>query len=152
VRQALERLLRYDSWANRETLNALEQGSPPPKSLRWMGHIIGAEFLWVARIEGRASPMPVWPDLSLEECGVRLRELARLPETVRNADSVALARPVSYTNTKGEAWTSTVEEILTHVTIHSAYHRGQIASDMRAAGQEPAYTDYIHAIRRRLVT
>jgi len=38
-----------------------------------------------------------------------------------------------------------------HVTIHSAYHRGQIASDVRSAGQEPAYTDYIHAVRQRFL-
>jgi uncharacterized damage-inducible protein DinB len=44
-----------------------------------------------------------------------------------------------------------VEEILTHLVIHSAYHRGQIASDLRAAGQEPAYTDYIHAVRQGLL-
>jgi uncharacterized damage-inducible protein DinB len=44
-----------------------------------------------------------------------------------------------------------VEEILTHVTIHSAYHRGQIASDVRSAGLEPAYTDYIHAVRQRFL-
>jgi uncharacterized damage-inducible protein DinB len=63
----------------------------------------------------------------------------------------ALSQSVSYTNSKGEAWSSTVQEILTHLVIHSAYHRGQIASDLRAAGQEPAYTDYIHAVRQRLV-
>jgi len=44
-----------------------------------------------------------------------------------------------------------VEDILTHVTIHSAYHRGQIASDLRAAGQAPAYTDFIHAVRLGLI-
>jgi uncharacterized damage-inducible protein DinB len=37
------------------------------------------------------------------------------------------------------------------VIMHSAYHRGQIASDMRAAGFTPAYTDFIHAIRQGFV-
>jgi uncharacterized damage-inducible protein DinB len=62
-----------------------------------------------------------------------------------------LDRPVRYTNSKGEPWTSTVEDILTHLVIHSAYHRGQIASDLRNAGQKPAYTDYIHAVRQGLI-
>jgi len=39
-----------------------------------------------------------------------------------------------------------------HVIMHSAYHRGQIATDMRAAGLTPAYTDFIHSIRRGFVT
>ena len=147
--QALERLLHYDAWANRQTLRSLEQGSAPAKSLRWMNHIIGAEFLWLDRINGRPQSLPVWPELSLDECGSRLSQLSQLlPAAARTGD---LGHSIRYTNTKGESWSSSVEEILTHVTIHSAYHRGQIASDVRSAGLEPAYTDYIHAVRQRFV-
>jgi uncharacterized damage-inducible protein DinB len=138
-------------WANRETLRALGQGTPPDRSLRWMGHIIAAELLWLARLESVPSPLPVWPDLSLEECEARFPELSSRLVRALTADAAALTRPVAYTNSKGEHWTSTVEEILTHLIIHSAYHRGQIASDLRSAGQEPAYTDYIHALRQGLV-
>jgi uncharacterized damage-inducible protein DinB len=42
-----------------------------------------------------------------------------------------------------------VDDIATHVVFHSHYHRGQIASLVRAAGHTPAYTDFIHAIRSR---
>jgi uncharacterized damage-inducible protein DinB len=145
----LERLLEYDVWANRETLRSLRQGTPPNKSLRWMGHIVGAEFLWLDRIEGRPAQLPVWPELTLDDCETRLRQLSHLLPAAARADD--MGRSVRYTNSKGEPWTSSVEEILTHLTIHSAYHRGQIASDLRSAGAEPAYTDYIHAIRQRLV-
>jgi uncharacterized damage-inducible protein DinB len=50
-------------------------------------------------------------------------------------------------NSKGEPWRSAVGDVLDHVLLHGAYHRGQIASDLRAAGCEPAYTDFIHAVR-----
>ena len=72
----LERLLHYDLWANRETLKSLGQAIPPPRSLKWMGHIVGADFLWLARLESQPSELPVWPDLSLKECGKRLEELS----------------------------------------------------------------------------
>jgi uncharacterized damage-inducible protein DinB len=147
----LARLLRYDVWANQETLQSLRQETAPARSLRWMGHIIAAEYLWLARLNQSPAPMPVWPDLSFQDCELRLRELSsRILDEVPGTAG-PLSRKVSYTNTKGEAWTNTVEEILTHVVIHSAYHRGQIASDLRTAGQEPAYTDYIHAVRQGLV-
>jgi uncharacterized damage-inducible protein DinB len=58
---------------------------------------------------------------------------------------------VSYKNSKGEPWSSAEEDVLMHVVMHSAYHRGQIATDMRANGFTPAYTDFIHAIRQGLV-
>lgn len=145
--QLLERLLRYDVWANRETLQSLHQGIVPARSLRWMAHIIGAEFLWLDRIDGHPASLPVWPNLTLDQCAERLGQLSGLLPRAARADQ--LTRAVRYTNSKGEPWTSSVEEILTHVTVHSAYHRGQIASDVREAGEEPAYTDYIHAVRQR---
>jgi uncharacterized damage-inducible protein DinB len=65
--------------------------------------------------------------------------------------SVTLSESVAYQNSQGETWTSTVQDILTHVVLHSAYHRGQIASQMRATGEQPAYTDFIHAARQGLI-
>jgi uncharacterized damage-inducible protein DinB len=62
-----------------------------------------------------------------------------------------LTKAASYKNSKGEPWTSTVEDVVTHVLLHSAYHRGQIASFMRAGGDTPAYTDFIHAVRQGLI-
>ena len=148
----LGRLIRYDVWANRETLQAMPDKGSPPKSLKWLAHIIAAEHLWLARIQGVPAPLPVWPDLSLEECDRHMNQLAQQLVSVGNGMTPArLAEQVPYTNSKGEPWTSSVEEILTHVVIHSAYHRGQIASDLRAAGQVPAYTDYIHAVRQGLI-
>jgi uncharacterized damage-inducible protein DinB len=150
--QHLRRLLRYDSWANRETLGSLSQGSAPPRSMKWMAHIVAAEHLWLARLRRQSAPLPVWPDLDVEQCAARLDELSGLwLEYLEEGNPNRLFERVSYTNSKGEVWTSTVEEILTHVIIHSAYHRGQIASDVRSAGSVPAYTDYIHAVRHGLV-
>jgi uncharacterized damage-inducible protein DinB len=149
----LARMLEYDTWANSATLESLRQATPPARSLRWMSHIIGAEHLWLARILQRTSPLPVWPDLTIDECTDRLKELsATWQEYMSQPDPAALARQVPYTNSKGEEWTSTVRDILTHITIHSAYHRGQIASDLREAGQTPAYTDFIHAVRQGFIT
>jgi uncharacterized damage-inducible protein DinB len=152
VSSQLDRLLRYDIWANGEILDSLRQESPPARSLRWMGHIVGAEYLWLARLRGEAATMPLWPDLAVEECSTSLSELSSMwSEYLAGADSGRLAERVSYTNSKGEKWSSGAEDILIHVTIHSAYHRGQIASDLRAAGRTPAYTDFIHAVRQGFV-
>jgi uncharacterized damage-inducible protein DinB len=149
----LDRLMRYDIWANGETLDSLRQISPPARSLRWMGHIIGAELLWLARLREEAAPLPVWPDLSVDACATHLHQLSeQWLEYLTDADPDRLDQQVRYTNSKGEPWGSRVEDILTHVTIHSAYHRGQIASDLRAAGHTPAYTDFIHAVRQGFVT
>jgi uncharacterized damage-inducible protein DinB len=148
----LERLLRYDTWANSQTLDSLRQGPPPARCLKWMGHIVGAEYLWLARLRQEPSPLPVWPDLPVEACAAGLGELSGMwDEYLAGSGSGRFDARVTYTNSKGEEWTSTAEDILTHVTIHSAHHRGQIASALRAADQIPAYTDFVHAVRQGFI-
>ncbi len=147
------RLFSYDDWANREVLAALSKIElPPPKSVKLLAHIVAAERLWLARIRNEHQPLPVWPDFTVHESG---NEIAAMPgrwrEFLDHLPADGLAATVSYQNSKGEPWASCVEDILMHVVMHSAYHRGQVATDMRASGHVPAYTDFIHAVRQGLV-
>jgi uncharacterized damage-inducible protein DinB len=145
-------MLRYDAWANGATLGSLQSGDPPAKALRWMAHLVGSGELWLARLRNEPPVLAVWPDLDLEQCAAGVARLAeqwpRYLGTLRDED---LEESVGYRNTRGEYWTSTVGDILTHVTMHGSYHRGQIAAAVRESGGEPAYTDFIHAVRQGLV-
>lgn len=147
--QHLERLFAYDEWANRAVLAVL-QTSASERSRKLLGHILSAERVWLERIQQKPQTLPVWPDLSLEQCEKEIADLAAAwkDHLGMGAD---LARQVTYKNSKGESWSSREEDILLHVIMHSAYHRGQIASDLRAAGIAPASTDFIHAVRQGLV-
>ena len=61
----LHRLFAYDDWANREVLASLKKtGTPPRRSLRLMGHIIGAERLGWAACSRRRTPQRfgLWQD------------------------------------------------------------------------------------------
>lgn len=146
------RLFAYDAWANRTAAAAVRAGGAPAAALRVLGHVVGAERLWLARLEGTAPPLAVWPALSVGQCEA---ECAALAEAWRaflgGADGDRLAGAIAYVNSRGEHWRSTVADVLLHVIVHSGYHRGQIASHLRAAGAEPAYTDFIHATRTGLV-
>jgi uncharacterized damage-inducible protein DinB len=146
------RLLEHDGWANVAALVALREGPAPPKAVAWLSHIIGAERLWIARIRQEPPAMPVWPDFDLETCAAELTELqGEWMRCLEALDEEALEDGVAYRNSKGEFWTSTVADILTHVVLHAAYHRGQIAAAIREAGGTPAYTDFIHAVRSGLI-
>jgi uncharacterized damage-inducible protein DinB len=148
-----QRRFAYDDWANRETLASIAAAADPlPRSLKLLAHIAGAERLWLGRLRREEKPAVVWPDLDLARCRAALEDLSRLwIGYLQGLTPAGLEDPVPYVNSKGEPWTSSVEDILTHVVLHSSYHRGQIAADTRASGHVPAYTDYIHARRQRLV-
>jgi uncharacterized damage-inducible protein DinB len=149
----IQRLFSYDGWANREilrTLQALEVA--PPRSVKLLAHILSAEKLWYQRLQLLKQTYPVWPEFSLQHCKLEAEELPKLWEAYLQAlKEDGLTRSLSYKNSQGESFSSSKQDILTHVVMHSAYHRGQIATDMRAAGLTPAYTDFIHAVRQGFV-
>lgn len=146
------RTFTYDAWANREALASLRRmAEPPAQAVRWMAHVAAAQLVWGARLDGQAASHPVWPEWSLDETAARLDEAegrwpALLAALAAEGDG-ALGRSVHYATSRGDRFASTVGDILTHVTHHGAYHRGQIAAAVRAAGGEPVLTDFIHAAR-----
>jgi uncharacterized damage-inducible protein DinB len=148
----IRRLLAHDGWANAAALAALRVAPATARARAWMAHIVGAERLWLARIREEPPAMAVWPELDLDACAAELAGLqGEWMQLLDGLDDDALHEGVAYRNSKGEFWTSTVADILTPVALHASYHRGQIAAAVREAGSEPAYTDYIHAVRMGLV-
>jgi uncharacterized damage-inducible protein DinB len=151
--QLLRKLFAYDEWANVEVMRSLrDTPQPPERCLKLMAHILSAERLWLERVRGQKPSLAVWPNFGLEEMEVQRADIASLWKRYLAAmDQAELARVVLYTNSKGEPWNSRVQDILSHVAMHSAYHRGQIASELRASGHQPAYTDFIHGVRQGLI-
>ena len=146
-------LFSYDDWANREVLSGLQRVEiAPPKSVKLLAHIVASERLWLARMKYEHQPLPVWPDFTVRESAA---EIAAMPrrwrEFLDHLPPAGLTAGISYKNSKGQPWTSSIQDILIHVVMHSAYHRGQIATDMRDSGHDPAYTDYIHGVRTGLI-
>lgn len=153
---SLERFRRefaYDAWANAEVLRHLQRESSPPAScVAWFAHVLGAQSEWLARLTGARSDLGVWPRLTLDELEPVLARLrADWTAYLERLGPTELARTVSYVNTKGQSWDSRQEDVLSHVLLHGAHHRGQIASALREAGLTPPTTDYIHAARKGLL-
>ena len=149
----LRRQFAYDTWANGEVLTAIRTSADAtPRTVALMAHIFSSEILWLERLKGEPKSMAVWPALDLDQCETQAKKLAGLwVEYLRTMSAGGLSVTISYCNSKGESWSNTVQDVLTHVVMHSAYHRGQIASEMRARGETPTYTDFIHAVRQGLV-
>jgi uncharacterized damage-inducible protein DinB len=148
------RMFAYDDWANRECLVAMRAaGSVSADTVGRMAHILSAQKLWLERILQQGQSMPVWPSATIDECMALADETSSawrnyLTRVANQFAPGSLDDKVEYRNSKGEVWSSRVDDILMHVLFHSAYHRGQIALQMRTFGVAPAYTDFIHAVRQ----
>ena len=145
----LERLVEHLGWADQRVLTSLRASRAPlPPAISLYAHVLGAEHVWLSRIAGRDAVVAVWPELTLEECEqLASNNFAELRALVRTTGSDDLERAITYRNSSGAEFTTGLEDILLHVAVHGAYHRGQVAALLRSAGDEPSPTDYIQWVR-----
>jgi len=143
----LSRLYEHLAWADQEVLESLASTQrPPAEAIKLLGHVLAAERFWLARIRREdLSGLVVWPEAqSLDQCRQRLAEnRTGYQSLVAGLGDEDLAATVSYRTTRGDQFENALEDILLHVALHGAHHRGQIAAMARHVGLEPASTDYI---------
>jgi uncharacterized damage-inducible protein DinB len=144
----------YNGWANSAVYRSLEgqAGTAPERAVAIFGHILAAERLWLGRLGQIVPPgeiaLPVWPTLPIPDYGPILDGLASSwPGLLTGFVLEGLDRIVSYRNTLGQNHSSTVGDILEHLLLHGAYHRGQVATLLGRAGLKSVNTDFIHWTR-----
>jgi uncharacterized damage-inducible protein DinB len=145
----ISRLFEHVWWADDLCGRSLAAMDDPPEDLVDLyAHVVGAEMIWMDRIEGVPPTSDVWPDVDL--AGARaLADTSRdrYRDFLQRMEPGTLDENVVYINSAGDQFESLVEDILLHVALHGAYHRGQIARGVRSNGGEPAPTDYIGFMR-----
>ena len=107
-----------------------------------------AEKTWLQRLKSEKYDNKFWAELTLDDCS-KLAENneTQIHEYLNSLSESDFEAKVKYTNSKGTEYTNTITEMLTHLSHHSSYHRGQIAREMRRLGKEPVYIDYIAYLR-----
>ena len=145
IRDHFTRLYEHVELADVQVLESLRSArNLRTKDMELYAHILGAEHVWLSRLNGTTPRLAVWPTLTLNECETLARENVRaFSAVVSRLTPETLLEAITYRNSAGDQFTSTIEDILTHVALHGAYHRGQIAASLRAGGDTPNPTDYI---------
>ena len=146
----LHRKLAYNAWANREVFRSVHAArNVPARAAAVLAHIAAAEWLWLSRLGQPVPVVPVWPEWTPPERELQFAQLSHAWQSYLSGLSASsLSREITYRNSKGETWSNSVADVLTHVPLHSAYHRGQVTTLLRAGGGEVAYSDYIECVRR----
>jgi uncharacterized damage-inducible protein DinB len=160
--QEARELFSYGAWANDLMFGAAE-ALPPDQLLATaassfptvrgtLGHIVGAEWIWLRRWLGESpSAAPVWAG---ESTLADLRGHLAALEAERDAYLATLAdadlmRIVEYRTLAGNSYADRLGDLFRHIVNHSTYHRGQVATQLRQLGQAPPGTDLIAYLRGR---
>lgn len=147
--RGIQSIWNHVFWADEKLLDALTSGDAVPEAAtREYAHIIGAEEVWLARLERRDPILEVWPSLSPSDlASVVSRTHACWGSYLHAIDETAFRKSVPYTNSAGRHFENTVEDILIHVALHGQYHRGKVNQMLRQSGLAPVPVDYIAFVR-----
>lgn len=146
----LTRLLAYDRWANHEAFEAIRD-SKLHRSRKLFAHIISQEWRWLCQLTTLKHAEVTWPEWTFEECFDQMQAVeSAWADCVAQVVAAGFDRRVSYTS-GGVVHEISAADVVTHVVLHSSYHRGQIAVDQRLAGQGPPFTDYMECIQKGML-
>ncbi|MEH7307839.1 DinB family protein [Neobacillus drentensis] len=144
--ETIRNMYEHLNWSNQRILETLQNMDVENKQVNNLfSHILFAEQVWFTRLKGSdTSELPIWAEVSLETCvALANQNNQHFKEFLSGLTNHALEQIVSYRNSKGIEFNNSVRDILTHVTIHGQYHRGQINLLLRANETEPVNVDFI---------
>jgi len=146
--EQLRELYRYNDWANRRIIVAVKE-SRSERCRQVLAHLLTTEEEYLARLFGKDSTgFNFWPEISIEQCGDLARTVAeKYEKLIRRFDEEGLDLWTRYRTSEGIAHENDFRDMLTHVIIHSATHRGNIMMKLREEGFEPPKIDYIIYLR-----
>lgn len=145
----IRQLWQHSVWADEELLRALSAvEGEQDEAWREYLHVLGAEEVWLARLEQRAAQTPVWPSLpQADAVALRATIADGYAVFLEQLDDGALHRTVAYSTSDGRQFTNTIGDIVTHVALHGQYHRGRVNLLLRQRQMIPAPMDYIAFVR-----
>ncbi|ULT56532.1 damage-inducible protein DinB [Neobacillus drentensis] len=144
------KMFQHLEWANLRILEALKAiGGRNHQTKRLFSHLLLAEEVWFNRLQGLDSnPQAIWTELTIEECSnLVMKNQQRFSGLLGGLSETTMEDVIVYKNSTGQAFSTSVGDILTHVALHGQYHRGQINRLLREDGFEPVNVDFISFVR-----
>lgn len=139
----LTNLFEYNLFASTQLLTQLvnNESAQTEKALKLAAHILNAQTIWNSRMMGVPQPFGPW---QIQQPTTFLATMKREHElSLHIINTKNLQDTLTYTNSLGNTYTNTFEDVLIHIVNHCTYHRAQIATEIKQAGIAPAVTDYI---------
>lgn len=144
---SVRRRFRYHAWATHSLVEAVARS--PGAALRPLAHALVADRVWLLRL--RVEPtegLALWPDHDAPACrALAQRNAEAYADYLDALPEAALDTTIAYRNSSGRTYETAVRDVLDHVLLHAAHHRGQTNTALRASGAEPPWVDFIVWVR-----
>jgi uncharacterized damage-inducible protein DinB len=153
----LRDMFQYNAWANAEffaklaLLDAERHHASRHDAIRLLNHCLVVNRIFIAHLTGTAhgyaaSNTPETPTLEALCEAVAATDQWYL-DYLPTLSAEALVAPIAFAFTDGDRGCMSRQEMLTHVAIHGAYHRGEVGRILRqisAALPWDTFAVYLH--------
>ncbi|GAB4028525.1 DinB family protein [Spirosoma koreense] len=145
MKDYLIQLLDYELWANMRVIDALDSvQNPPARAVAVMGHVLAAQHVWYGRMAHESVFVSIWEDIPVSWMSETAeRQHRQISSYVSGLTEAELSQPIDYVNAQGTPYRDLLIDLLTHMSHHAAYHRGQVVQLIRPMLSEAPVTDYI---------
>jgi len=153
--ETIRQHLDYSAWASQRLVDEALKLTPDElrrdfqtsdrSVLDTLVHVYAADRIWLARVKGEHRDTFVDPadrdmDVLVTEWPALHQRWKRYAQNLSDQDVLA---NISYKDTKGNAWSNSLWQILLHLVNHGTHHRGQVAGFLRSMGHPPPALDLI---------
>jgi len=137
----LSKLIDHCTWANQAWVRFIADAFRSDEYLlQRMSHILLGERAWFQRLAGEEPDRDIWTLMEIPQLEQVLAEHRNVFAGLLVGD---LGRVISFRRFTGEEYQSPVADILFHLVLHGAHHRGQMATRASANGLTPINTDFV---------
>jgi uncharacterized damage-inducible protein DinB len=146
----------YNRWANLKLLRSASELSaeafkkPITSSFssvhKTFVHLLWAECLWFERWQSRSFVACLNPDdfPSAESLCTAIQDIhSRQLEFLEALPLSAADQIIGYDNAQHERWEYKLRDMVQHLILHSAFHRGQLGTLFRQLGIAPPHIDFL---------
>ncbi|HYG20886.1 MAG TPA: DinB family protein [Ohtaekwangia sp.] len=146
-------LVTYNTWANRLVCSQVETlpqdifeknfGGSFGSVKATLIHVLESDWLWLNRWRG--IPLQVVPDWPVDTAKAITAIWQPIQdEMIQHCSGVSgkPETPLEFITRKGVPHTMRFADVVTHISHHGSYHRGQLANMIRQSGLRPVSTDY----------
>jgi uncharacterized damage-inducible protein DinB len=143
MKQFFKEIFEYSHYFNQKLFDVFANNpdKTSEKAVKLFNHLLNAHQIWNNRIDQQQPPFGVWQLHDIQE--LKNIDKTSYEQTLQILQKFDLTETINYSNSKGQAFSNKIQDILFHIINHSTYHRGQIATEFKQNGLEPLVTDYI---------
>lgn len=152
MKQYLIDTFRFNDWANKRTLAAMQSLTDKKESVVLFSHLIRAQDKWMKRIENNPAETQIkWFDapFEFEELASRWNEsLDDWLVFLRDLKNEDLLKEIRFAPMPDEPeGANRLLDVALQLNYHSILHRAQICLRMHDQGFEPPHVDYIYYVQ-----